>query len=159
MSTGRTFETPVIYESVYNVLCSMPTQNQIQGLNHLPLACIILSCLFHLRHKFSCNMRYCYLLHYFNWACARENQQFGFRPGPKQTGLYSHRRWLEAGNFGFRKYRNQGADQLRSYCEADLHLCFRICRLLVFSCGGSIIITILLNIQKRNTVIPLLIFV
>ena len=27
----------------------------------------------------------------------------GFRPGPTQTGLYSHRRWLEAGNFGFRK--------------------------------------------------------
>ena len=32
---------------------------------------------------------------------------------------------------------NKGADQLRSYCEADLRLCFRICRLLVFPCGGS----------------------
>ena len=29
---------------------------------------------------------------------------------------------------------NKGADQLRSY----LHLCFRLCRLLVFPCGGSI---------------------
>ena len=29
-----------------------------------------------------------------------------FRPGPTQTGLYSHRKWLEAGNFGFRKLRN-----------------------------------------------------
>ena len=28
---------------------------------------------------------------------------------------------------------NKVADQLRSYCEADLRLCFRICRLLVFS--------------------------
>ena len=28
---------------------------------------------------------------------------------------------------------NKGADQLRSYCEADLRLCFRLCRLLVFS--------------------------
>ena len=28
---------------------------------------------------------------------------------------------------------NKGADQLHSYCEADLCLCFRICRLLVFS--------------------------
>ena len=28
---------------------------------------------------------------------------------------------------------NKGADQLRSYCEVDLRLCFRICRLLVFS--------------------------
>ena len=27
---------------------------------------------------------------------------------------------------------NKGADQLRSYCEADLRLCFRTCRLLVF---------------------------
>ena len=32
---------------------------------------------------------------------------------------------------------NKGAEQLRSYCEADLHLCFRLCRLLVFPCGGS----------------------
>ena len=32
---------------------------------------------------------------------------------------------------------NKGADQLRSYCEADLRLCLRICRLLVFPRGGS----------------------
>ena len=32
---------------------------------------------------------------------------------------------------------NKGADQLRSYCEADLRLCFRLCRLLVFPCSGS----------------------
>ena len=31
-------------------------------------------------------------------------QRFG--PGPTQTGLYSHRRWLEALNFGFRKKRD-----------------------------------------------------
>ena len=24
-----------------------------------------------------------------------------------------------------------------SHCEADLRLCFRLCRLLVFPCGGS----------------------
>ena len=30
----------------------------------------------------------------------------GVRPGPTQTGLYSHGRWLEAGNFGFRKKRD-----------------------------------------------------
>ena len=35
-----------------------------------------------------------------------KKQQFGFRLGPTQTGLYSHRRWLEAGNVGFRKKRN-----------------------------------------------------
>ena len=26
----------------------------------------------------------------------------GLRPGPTQTGRYMHRRWLEAGNFGFK---------------------------------------------------------
>ena len=30
----------------------------------------------------------------------------GFRPGPTQTGLYNHRRWLETCNFGFRKKRD-----------------------------------------------------
>ena len=35
---------------------------------------------------------------------------------------------------------NKGADQIRSYCEADLRLCFRLCRLLVLPCGGSIIL-------------------
>ena len=33
---------------------------------------------------------------------------------------------------------NKGADQLRGYREADLRLCFRLCRLLVFPRGGSI---------------------
>ena len=28
---------------------------------------------------------------------------------------------------------NKGADQLRSYCAADLRLCFRICKIPVFS--------------------------
>ena len=32
---------------------------------------------------------------------------------------------------------NKGADQLRIYCEADLRICFRLCRLLVFSRTGS----------------------
>ena len=30
---------------------------------------------------------------------------------------------------------NKGADQLRSYGEADLRLCFRLGRLLVFPCS------------------------
>ena len=33
---------------------------------------------------------------------------------------------------------NKGADQLRGYREADLRLCFCLCRLLVFPLGGSI---------------------
>ena len=32
---------------------------------------------------------------------------------------------------------NKGDDQLRGYREADLRLCFRPCRLLVFPWGGS----------------------
>ena len=32
---------------------------------------------------------------------------------------------------------NKGADQIRCYREADLRLCFRLCRLLVFPWGGS----------------------
>ena len=32
---------------------------------------------------------------------------------------------------------NKDADQLRGYREADLRLCFRPCKLLVFSCTGS----------------------
>ena len=33
--------------------------------------------------------------------------------------------------------RNKRADQLRGYCEADLRLCFRMSRVLVFSWYGS----------------------
>ena len=28
---------------------------------------------------------------------------------------------------------NKGADQLRGYCQADLRLCLRLCKMLVFS--------------------------
>ena len=34
---------------------------------------------------------------------------------------------------------NKGADQLRGYREADLRLCFRICKTLVFSRSGSFV--------------------
>ena len=35
---------------------------------------------------------------------------------------------------------NKVTDQLRGYREADLRLCFLLCRLLVFSCGGSYVV-------------------
>ena len=35
---------------------------------------------------------------------------------------------------------NKGADQLRGYREADLRLCFRICKMLVFSRRGSYVL-------------------
>ena len=43
---------------------------------------------------------------------------------------------------------NKGADQLRSYCEADLRLCFRLCRLLVFPCSGSFMETNGLKVER-----------
>ena len=56
---------------------------------------------------------------------------------------------------------NKGADQLRGYCTADLHLCYRICKSFVFSCEGLIIsntcylnltcmISILFRIEERQ---------
>ena len=41
----------------------------------------------------------------YMWAATWENQQCGFWPGLTQTRLYCYWRWLEAWNFGFRKYR------------------------------------------------------
>ena len=69
----------------------------------------------------------------------------GFRPGTIQTGLYSRISMLEACHFVYKKKRHctiyvantKGADQLCSYCTADLRLCFRSCMLLVFLRSGS----------------------
>ena len=36
----------------------------------------------------------------------------------------------------------KGADQLRSYCAADLRLCFRICKKPVFPQEGSVMIIV-----------------
>ena len=36
--------------------------------------------------------------------CVR-NHEFGFRPGWAQTGLYNHRRWLEAGKVTIFKHQ------------------------------------------------------
>ena len=46
--------------------------------------------------------------------------------------------WIsKAEELYYQSSENKGADQLRGYREADLRLCFRLCRLLVFPCGGS----------------------
>ena len=41
---------------------------------------------------------------------------------------------------------NKGADQLRGYREANLRLCFCLCRLLVFPWGGQILISSVLAV-------------
>ena len=45
--------------------------------------------------------------------------------------VYSYRRRLEILDLDSRE--NKGADQLSGYREADLCLCFRICKIFVFS--------------------------
>ena len=87
----------------------------------------------------------CLLSDNFTFKPRREKTGlWGFWPGTTQTGLCSHRGWLEASNFGFKKElyyyccsKNKVADQLRSYCKADLRLCFRIGKNQVFSWRGS----------------------
>ena len=62
----------------------------------------------------------------------RESQQCGFRTCPTQAELYKHRRWLEAGNVILRKRRNCTICEAKTkvlISEADLHLCFRTCKI------------------------------
>ena len=48
---------------------------------------------------------------------------------------------LESKELYYPCIETKDADQLRSYCEADLRFCFRLCRLLVFPCGRSFILS------------------
>ena len=74
-----------------------------------------------------------------------ENQQCGFWPGLTQTRLCSYWRWLEAWNFGFRKYRDCSirvakSKALKSFAITAKLICvfvFAVCKTLVFSCRGS----------------------
>ena len=68
----------------------------------------------------------------------KKTNNLGIRPVPTQISLYSHRSRLEAGNFRLRKKKDcttllVKTKALISYCEADLLICFRICKMLVFS--------------------------
>ena len=42
---------------------------------------------------------------------------------------------------------NEGADQLRSYCEADLRLCFRLYTLFVFSYFVYVLLVLLSSVK------------
>ena len=61
----------------------------------------VVPCLSHLKIVVCCDLSKSYLSH-----DVRKPVFGGFRPGPTQTGLYSHRRWLEAWNFELRKQRD-----------------------------------------------------
>ena len=45
---------------------------------------------------------------------------------------------------------NKDADQLRGYREADLRLCFRPCKLLVFSRTGSNALTLIIIYENAQ---------
>ena len=77
----------------------------------------------------------------------RENQQYGVLTRSdtnravepqKQARSLKFRMYGEEGLY-FLCSKNKGGDQLCSYCTSDLRLCFRIRRLLLFSCKGSIL--------------------
>ena len=61
-----------------------------------------------------------------NWAVQPQNMARGLKFQIKEVeGLF------------YLCSENKGADQLHSYREADLRLCFRICKMLVFSWRDS----------------------
>ena len=62
-----------------------------------------------------------------------QTEHLGFQTGQTQIRLCSHRKWFEFLDYVeeglyFLCSENKENDQLHSYCAADLHLCFRICK-------------------------------
>ena len=89
----------------------------------------------------------------------RENQSLGFptrsdtnQPVQSQKKVRILKFWVDVEEeFYYKRSENKGADQLRSYWEADLHLCFRIGKSLVFSrCGSIYIYSLLLLIDLSS---------
>ena len=76
---------------------------------------------------------------YFEPRCEKTGLR-GFRPGPTQTRLQIRIKVEE--KLYYQYSENKGADQLRGYREADLRLCFRICKKPVFSRRGSFDISV-----------------
>ena len=65
------------------------------------------------------------------WILDMSNTNWAVQP---QKTARSLKFWIqEEEGLYFQSSENKGADQLRGYREADLRLCFHICRLLVFT--------------------------
>ena len=64
------------------------------------------------------------------------------RPVQSQKQARGLKFWLEEELY-YPSGENKGTDQIRGYREADLRLCLRLCRLLVFPCGGSFICSLI----------------
>ena len=72
------------------------------------------------------------------WAATWEKPFMSILSSLTQTRLYSHWRWLEAWNFGFRKKRYCTIQAAKTKAlSTDLRLSFRVCKSLVFSRRGS----------------------
>ena len=80
-----------------------------------------------------------------NWASLWENQSSGFPTRSYTNRAVQPQKMARGLKFCIKEVEglyypcseNKGADQLRGYQEADLRLCFRICKTLVFSWRGS----------------------
>ena len=74
-----------------------------------------------------------YMSHVMRKPVFRASDQFRWvvKPQKMARGLKS---WIyEVEELYYLCSENKGADQLRGYRTADLHLCFRICKMQVFS--------------------------
>ena len=69
------------------------------------------------------------------WFPTRSDTNQAVQPQKMARGLKF--RVLKVEGLDYLCSENKGADQLRGYREADLRLCFRICKMLVFLRRGS----------------------
>ena len=56
-----------------------------------------------------------------------------FRPGTTQTGLYSNRKWLEARNFEYRKYRDCIMDKAKTKALISFAITAKLICVFVFA--------------------------
>ena len=61
----------------------------------------------------------------------------GFRPGPTQTELCSHRRWIEARNFGFRLQRDCTIRVAKTKALISFAFAAKLICVFVFACAKS----------------------
>ena len=86
----------------------------------------------------------------YNWASSWENRSSGFPTRSDTNRAVQPQNMARDLKFRIKVVEglyypcseNKGADQLRGYREADLRLCFRICKNPVFSRRGSILISV-----------------
>ena len=81
------------------------------------------------------------------WFLNRSDTNRAAQPQKTPTRRSLKFRILKEEGLYFPSSENKGADQLRGYREADLRLCFSLCKLLVFSSGGSFLVTCFSNIK------------